>query len=158
MAGLIFANNPTPQERDDPNVVTSGDWWPSVNLADIRAQFRIDDTVTAPRLRQAVIEAVQYTNAQLAAFRLANPLSGSLKDIPGVDIIDGKTRYEILYLRAVACYTKAELLETYADFDATAKAGARAEAKQDQAADYLRRAHAAIADMIGARRVDCELI
>ena len=35
---------------------------------------------------------------------------------------------------------------------------ARADAKQSQADDYRREAHAALADIMGTPRVDCEII
>ncbi len=62
------------------------------------------------------------------------------------------------YTRAVYCYTKALLLEKYADTDATGKTGTRAEAKQEQAEDYRRDAHFAVADILGRRRCDAALI
>jgi len=50
------------------------------------------------------------------------------------------------------------LLEAYADYDATGKTAERAAAKQEQAEDYRREGHHAIAWLLGHRRIDSELI
>lgn len=72
--------------------------------------------------------------------------------------INGQSRAEWRYRRAVYCYTKAALLEHYADYDAAGKTAARADAKQEQAEQYRRDGHHAVADLLGRARIDCELV
>ena len=160
MSNLVFAEKEPAAPPPDLAEITSGAFWPPLALADVRTAVRIDHTVTHQRLRYAVSAAVVYVNQQLAAFQAAMQQKGiaTLAAIDPQAQINGRTVAEHHYRRAVYSYTKAELLETYADYDATGKSADRAEAKQEQANDYRREAHGAIADLLGRARTNCELI
>ncbi|MFV2029803.1 head completion/stabilization protein [Neisseria sp. S1] len=160
MKHVVFAENTGRKSAGTAkNMIYSGSFWPIVDLSKMRQEARITDTVTASRLYYAATAAVAYVNAQLAEFAAEKEAAGisSLSGIGGGQI-NGIAVVEHHYLRAVYSYTKSELLETYADYDATGKTAERAEAKQEAADDYRREAHAAIADIKGRRRVDSELI
>ena len=162
MSNVIFAEQAQEQPQGGWGVIISREFWPVVDLAKMREAARIDNTVTAERLYYSAAAAVIYVNKQLADYKaarqaagqtaLANAAQGSVEQINGISAAEHH------YLRAVYSYTKADLLETYADYDATGQTATRAEAKQQQAEDYRREAHAAIADLQGRRRVDSELI
>lgn len=163
MTNIVFAETPeTPLEAGSQSIIFSGNFWPIIELKKIRESGRIDESVTAERLYYAASAAVLYVNSQLAVYRAAKEATGisamANSAQSAVEQINGTEAAVYHYTRAVISYTKAELLETYADFDATGHSAERAAAKQAQADDYRREAHAAIADIIGTRRVDSELI
>ena len=160
MSSIVFADKEPAELPPALAQITAGAFWPPVNLVDVRAAVRIDHTVTHERLHYAATAAVVYVNQQLAAFQAAMLQKGiaALVQISPQAQINGITVAEHHYRRAVYSYTKAELLETYADYDATGKSADRAEAKQEQADDYRREAHGAIADLLGRPRTTVELI
>lgn len=155
---LVFADHPTAAHAADE--IDSGRFWPRIRLADLRAAGRIDSAITAERLHYAATAAVIYVNRQLAAYQAAALQKGiiSLAEIHPENQINGAPVAVYHYRRAVYSYTQAELLETYADYSATAATAERAEAKQAQAGDARREAHGAIADILGRHRTNVELI
>lgn len=159
MNGLNFPTAPKAQQPPEWLLIISGDFWPVIDLNQMRATMRIDATVTPERLHHTAIEAVAYVNDQLAPLLRTAQASGiSSLAAPADPVINGESIRIHRYRRAVYCYTKALLLESYADYDATGKSAARADAKQEQAEDYRREGHHAIADLLHRRRIDAELI
>ena len=155
---LVFADKPATANAAD--IIESGRFWPHIRLADLRAAGRIDSAITAERLHYAATAAVLYVNRQLAAYQAAALQQGiiSLTEAHPGNHINGEPVAVWHYRRAVYSYTQAELLETYADYSATGATAERAEAKQEQAGDYRREAHGAIADILGRHRTNVELI
>ena len=72
--------------------------------------------------------------------------------------INGVALPVMRYRRAVYCFAAALILETYSDTAATGKVADRADAKQQQADDFRREGHYAVADLIGRAHTDSELI
>jgi hypothetical protein len=72
--------------------------------------------------------------------------------------IDGVSRLEECFRRAVRFYAAAELAEIHRDITATAEGSARADAQLLSADDYRRLATAAVRDILGKTRVTAELI
>lgn len=157
---LVFAQQPPESAPDAVSHIDSGPFWPRIGLGDLRSAMRIDQTVTHERLRHAATAAVLHVNRQLAAYRSAALQSGltALAEVKLEDSINGEPVGVYRYRRAVYAYTMAEVMENYADHTATGNSAARADAKQMQADDYRREAHAALADIMGTPRVDCEII
>lgn len=154
MPELTFPTAPAAKQPDHLRTIESGAFWPPVDLQQLREAVRIDNTVTPERLHFAALEAVAYVNAQCAALQAKG---GTLADTDSMQI-NGQSRARARYFRAVCCYTKAALLEHYADYDAAGKTAARADAKQEQAEQYRRDGHHAVADLLGRARIDCELV
>lgn len=159
MSALTFPTAPKNTQSGELQTIESGSFWPTIDLDDLRQALRVDTTVLPQRLMHAATAAVAHTNSQLDGLRLTALQSGitRLADVQPRPI-NGVSLSEHRYRRAVYCYTKAALLETYADYDAAGKTASRADAKQEQAEDYRRDGHYAIADLYGRRRNDAELI
>ena len=148
-----------PQQAETENPIASGAFWPAISPAEIRAQQRIDNTVTAPRLRGALIEAIASTNNALRAWRMARADAGfeTLADVDA-DEIDGVSVLIHRYQRAVGCLAKALLLERHRDMDSTAAGDRRADALADPIDDCRRDHLHAIAAIAGRPRCTVELI
>lgn len=154
MSELTFPTAPSNTQPPTLKTIESGSFWPQIDLDHLRQAARIDTTVTPERLHHTAIEAVAYVNAQLSSLLSLRPQLARADDLT----INGESIRIHRYRRAVYCYTKALLLEAYADYDATGKTAERAAAKQEQAEDYRREGHHAIAWLLGHRRIDSELI
>lgn len=139
--------------------ISSGSFWPIVDPVAVREAQRIDSTITAARLRDALIAAIGAVNRELAAFRAANTTAGyaTLADVPA-DEIDGVSVNVHSYHRAVGCLAKASLIERYRDYDSTAKGDRKAEQLNDPIDDLRRDARWAISDIRGIGRTTVELI
>lgn len=162
MQGLVFADRPNADGHSTARqTLNSGSFYPEIKLSDARDLMRIDSNISDGRLFDALAEAVALVNSQLIGVLDAAQTDGhtSLAQTrPEMGEINGKSAADLRYRRAVTSYAKALLLEKYADTDATGKTGTRAEAKQEQAEDYRRDGHFAVADLLGRRRCDAELI
>lgn len=148
---------PEPATEETP--ISAGAFWPAVDPAKVRDEHRIDTTITPPRLRSVLIEAIASVNAELAAWRIANIAAGvtALGDVTA-ESIDDQSILVHRYLRAVGCTAKALLMERYRDFDSTAQGDKKAEALTDAIDDIRRDARWAIADILGNSRTVVELI
>lgn len=157
MPSLII---PAPTPEAVETAIASSAFWPEIDPAQIRADQRIDNTVTPPRLRGALIEAIAATNDSLAGWRTTQQvLNGyaTLDDVPA-EAIDGVSILVHRYRRAVGCLTKALLLERLRDFDATGKGDKKTEGLADPIDDHRRDHHHAVADITGRSRTTVELI
>lgn len=139
--------------------ISSGSFWPIVDPVAVRESQRIDSTITAERLRDALIAAIGAVNRELAAFRATNTAAGyaSLADVPAEEI-DGVSVNTHGYHRAVGCLTKASLIERYRDYNSTAKGDRKADQLADPIDDLRRDARWAISDIRGIGRTTVELI
>lgn len=157
---ISFATAPQSVQKDEQTKITSDPFFPVVNLNDLRAATRIDATITSERLFQAAVEAVIHVNQQLEYFKKNCMMTGkkTLAEHGAKQQINGLSIWEHRYLQAVYNYTQATLNEQYADYDATGKTASRSEAKQQNADNYRRDGHAAIADILGNNRIDAALI
>ncbi|WP_043615177.1 head completion/stabilization protein [Chromobacterium violaceum] len=146
-------------DAGDSAPIRSGSFWPEVDPAAARAAMRLDGTVTAERLRGALIEAIASVNSQLADWRRLAQDAGnaSLSAVPA-DEIDGKSIQVQRWQRAVQCLAAANLTERYRSFDSTA-AGHKQADELDTAIDDLRRdGRWAISDILGLGRSTVELL
>lgn len=141
------------------STITNGPFWPDIEPDALRKTMRLDGTVTNERLEHAVINAALQVNGDLKNWRIANQLLGfdSLVQVPA-EQINGQSIYLQLYLRAVYCLTKANLIERYSDFDSTAKGLKAGEELTDSITDLRRDARFAIRDILGESHVTVELI
>lgn len=141
------------------SIITNGSFWPDIEPDVLRQTMRLDGTVTNERLEHAVINAALQVNSDLKNWRIGNQLLGfdSLVQVPA-EQINGQSIYLQLYLRAVYCLTKANLIERYSDFDSTAKGLKAGEELTDSITDLRRDARFAIRDILGESHVTVELI
>lgn len=148
---------PTPPEEELP--IAAGAFWPEIEPAKIREQQRIDNTITPPRLRTALIEAIAGTNDALRTWRQSQQALGiESLDTVEADEIDDVSILVHRYQRAVGCLAKALILERYRDFDSTAKGDKKAAALTDPIDDCRRDHLNAVADIAGRPRSTIELI
>lgn len=153
------ANPPATGSQIDGTPIRSGAFWPELDPVATRAAMRLDGTVTAERLRSALIEAIASVNGQLADWRRAQQAAGhtSLSAVPA-DEIDDTSILVQRWQRAVQCTAAANLTERYRSFDSTAAGNKKAD-DMDTAVDDLRRdSRWAISDIIGQQRTTIELI
>lgn len=158
MSSLI-AVPPAPQSPANALVSADG-WYPDICCNAMRDALRLGDIVTHPRLVEAIRSGLLTVTGELRDWRKAQDLAGfqSLADVAPDEIIDGETRLELLFTRAVRFYAGAELAELHRDSTATNEALTRADADLKTAADYRRMATWAIRDILGTTRTAVELI
>lgn len=156
MSGFV-ATAPVPQAADPDDTIGNDGFFPALSIADTRNAMRIDGTITAPRLRAALVAAMLDVNQQLSAFKDAQTLAGhaTLATAGAGTTLDGHPRWVLLYLRAVMCTAKADLTERYRDFDAD---GARAKDMEPSIDEQRRNAQWAVRDLLGRTRTVVELI
>ncbi|SEA27663.1 head completion/stabilization protein [Marinobacterium iners] len=156
MAGPGFvANSPSIEEPD----IANSAFWPHVSLTDCRAVMRIGSEITPERLREALINGIIDTNADLAAWRFTQEQAGhaDLAAVPAEEI-DGDSINLTLYRRAVYNFAKAELTERYRDYDSTLQGGDRADNLDPTIDQYRRQAILAIRQISGRQRTTVDLI
>jgi len=152
----FFASEPA--ASDQSQIVNDG-FFPDIDVDTATEAMRQDGTVTAERLRGALVEAALSVNADLAMWRAEQQAAGyaTLVAVPAAQI-DGKSAHAHRYLRAVYCEARAGLIERYRDYDATAAGDRKAEALMQAVEDLRRDARWAASDIVGRPRSTVELI
>ena len=150
---------PAPQSQANTEV-SAGEWWPAVDCNAVRDAMRLGDVVTHPRLVAAIEGALITVTGELREWKALQTAAGhaALADVEPEEEINGVTRLEALFHRAVRFTAGAELLEGHRDAGATNELLNRADAEIQTAADYRRLATHAIRDIIGTPRTTVELI
>ncbi|WP_066738159.1 head completion/stabilization protein [Cupriavidus sp. D384] len=155
----FLANAPA---QPGQTVIANDGFFPAIDVSVAMAAMRQDGTVSAERLRAALIEAILSVNEDLAAWRGAQQAAGHarLEDVPAKieGTIDGKPAHVHRYLRAVYCEARAGLIERYRDYDATAAGDRKAEALMQAVDDLRRDARWSVSDIVGRPRSTVELI
>ncbi len=148
-----------PARANDGTAVSAGEWYPDIAPADVRAAMRLGDTVTADRLRAAIIAAIATVGRDLATWTALQAAAGhaTLDDVPA-DQIDGKSVLVLAWRRAVMSYAAADLLETHAEISATNDGLQRAADVGLPIDQHRRNALHAIRDILGKRRSKVALI
>jgi len=152
----FFASEPAAAGQ---NLIANDGFFPDIDVDTATEAMRQDGTVTAERLRGALVEAALSVNADLAMWRAEQQAAGyaTLEAVPAVQI-DGKSAHVHRYLRAVYCEARAGLIERYRDYDATAAGDRKAEALMQAVEDLRRDARWATSDIVGRPRSTVELI
>ncbi|MFJ2988325.1 head completion/stabilization protein [Collimonas sp. NPDC087041] len=146
----------------DAGCVENDGFYPDISLQDMREAMRLDGTVTAPRLIQAIVAAVMHVNAELRDWKRQQIAAGfaALAAVPA-DRVNRESELLAHYRRAVYCTAKADLIERYRDYDSTASSLSdkkTMEALDNAPGEQRRNAHWAIADILGRPHVTVELI
>lgn len=139
--------------------ITNDGWWPDIDPADARDLLRLDGTVSAERLRDALITAIGSTNQVLTNWRTTQAQAGhaSLVDVPA-PTIDKQSRLVHLYQRAVFSTAAALIIERYRNYDITDDGQKEVEQLIPSIDELRRDAHWAIHDMQGLAHATVELI
>lgn len=156
---MTFVVNAPATPEVEPRI-TSSAFWPAIDPVQIRAAMRIDNTITAERLRNELIEAIASVNTELASYRILKTTAGisKLADVDPDNIIDDEPVLVHRYRRAVGCGVKANLIERYRDYDTTARGDKKADTLTDPIDDLRRDMRHAISDILGIGRTTVELI
>lgn len=151
---------PTSGEAPKPEGILENDgFFPDLDPGQIRAVMRLDGTVTAARLREALKSAVLETNDALAEWKADRMQEGHarLADVPAPRL-GGESRFEILYRKAVAASTTALLVERYRGYEASEESRRKDEDRRPNIDELRRDRHHALADFLGRPRCTVDLI
>lgn len=139
-------------------IVNDG-FFPDIEPGAVREAARIPSNITPARLRAAILGALLTLKGDLRAYKARQVGKGHarLDDVPA-DQLDGQSELLITYHRAVALYTKAELIERHRDFDTTSAGGNQADELTPSIGDLRRDALHAVRDILGKARTTVDLI
>lgn len=139
-------------------VIKNNGFWPDIEPARFRDSQRVDSTVTAARLENALIAAMHESNRTLSNWQ-AMQLKAGFTRASGVPVESWQAQgiWVDLYLRAVYSLAMASLSETYADYSASGKEK-RAEQIDMLYQDYRRNARWAVSELLGVGHTVVELI
>lgn len=144
-----------PQEK----IITCGAFWPDIDPGQCRMEMRLDGTVTAPRLRAALIAAIDQVQGNLSTWsKQQRALGHATLVATNPREIDGINLNEWRFKRAVYCYAAANLQERMRGFDSTHEGHTRADALTDPIDDHRRDGRWAVSDILGESRTYVELI
>jgi hypothetical protein len=157
MSSLISYGTGTQEPAPAP--IVNNSFWPSVDPADFLSAERLDSTMTAERVEQALRAAMADINRQLADWQAEQEEAGAgtIDDValPSWQVPNA---YPNLYRRAVYATAHAALLERYRDYSATGDGADHGEVKDLAADDYRRDARWAVSEIMGRNHVTVELI
>ncbi|WP_439291260.1 head completion/stabilization protein [Lonepinella koalarum] len=156
MSQLQNAVDNLEQEQD---LIRNDGYFPDISISQYRNQARLDGTITTPRLKDALIEAMASVNGELATI-VTHPqdnVIATLADMPSPQI-NGISLLILRYQRAVHCLATANLYERYASYDTTADGEKKMALLQDSIHQLRRDARFAIADILGKNRLNVELL
>lgn len=161
---MFVATSSPPTAAIEPVIENDG-WFPSMEPAAVRGACLLDGTVTAERLRPALIDAMLTINRQLQRWADTQRAQGhaSLADVPGPRIA-GESARLLHYRRAVHACLQADLAEAYriqSDLPGGTGAGKKDtvhEALAVRQDEHRRNQRWAVADLMGTPRSTVELI
>jgi hypothetical protein len=141
------------------HVLTNDEWWPDVDVGQMRETLRMDGTVTDMRLEAAAVSAMLSVNRELVAFKAEHVAAGAANlAAVAAPQINGESSLVALYRRAVYCTAGAELLERYRNYDTTNAGSDNAEQLTPTIDELRRDARWAIRDLLGITHSTVELI
>ena len=142
-------------DTDDETIANDG-WFPDLSTAELRDETGLGDIFGAGRVAATLRGAMIETNASIGAWR-AVQTAATLSAVPATTYGDVSEKVT-LYKSAVYARTRAELLATTRDYDSTKDGHDKADALEETAADWLRKASEYLARLIGRPRAIVELI
>jgi Phage head completion protein (GPL) len=158
MSFIAIAPSSTTSAPPSDSIVANDGFFPDIDLEQMRDTMRLDGTVTAARLRNAVIAAVIAINDELQEWKARQVAAGTTELAQLQPQIGGVGVAVSQYLAAVHRTAKADLTERYRDFDATKTGEAKADQLEVTIGDDRRAARWAIRDLLGKSRSTIELI
>lgn len=160
---MSFIATAKPPLAEDEIPVSNDPWFPAIDPEDARAVCRLDGTVTAKRLSEALKDALDSVNGELDAWRTAREAEGhtSLADVPARQL-GGASVQLARYQRAVYACLQALLAEAYREIDTTPQGAGKQErvqaAYEVKVDEHRRNMRWAISDILGIGRSTVDLI
>lgn len=162
MSAFIVTANP-PSAAQEP-VITNDGFFPDMDPAKVRDACRLDGTVTAERLRPALMDAMLSINAELQPWadeQRSRWGYAALADVPAPQV--GNQSSKVLYYqRAVHYCLMADLAEQYRNISTTPSGSSKADRVMEELVIHLgehrRKQRWAISDLLGQARCTVELI
>ncbi|SLK09652.1 head completion/stabilization protein [Novosphingobium mathurense] len=160
---MTFVARPPESEIDQAPVaettVANDGFFPDIDPAAVRDAARIPTSITPARLRAAILGAIMSVEIDLRVWAAARVAEGytTLAAVPATQL-DGQSVQLIRYNRAVALFTKAELIERHRDFDTTSAGSKQADELDVSIGELRRDAMHAIRDILGKSRTTVDLI
>lgn len=155
---FVAPNSPPPAAEEDVTLDNHA-FFPGLKLTEFREAMRIDSVTTRERAQHALEAAMIEVNDRLWDWAEIQMAEGhaALLDVPASrGQPEGANKR--LYLRAVWCLAKAQLVERYRDYDTTKAGHDKADDLEPAADDYRRDAAWAINDLTRTARTTVELI
>lgn len=154
----FLATQSPPTVENEPLIENDG-WFPDMLPSDVRAQARLDGTVTAERLRAALLQAMAAVNAELSDLQASLVGLGisSLAHRPGPSL-GGSSLWLVHYQQAIVSHVQCGLIESYRDFDTTGKGDALADTLEARIDSHRRDLRWAISALLSRPRTTVELI
>lgn len=157
MSGFISTVNPPVDlaaPSPAPQIVEADGWFPAIDLAAMRDQARFDTTITDARLREAVRAAMHTVMNDLLDWQGDRMFEGHgrLENVPA-RMIDGESALVGAWRRAIYSYARAEVVEGYADYDATGAGEDKADEMALAPAQLRRNGLHAVRDLLGKPRI-----
>lgn len=139
--------------------INSDEFWPGIDLDDLRDAMRIGSDISAAKLEAAVIGALLNVNRQLVEWQGEQQDQGysTLSAVPAKQI-NGQSALVQHYLRAVRCSVAAELAERYRWYDTTNSGNQNADELTPAIDEYRRDMAWALSDLVARPRTTVELI
>ncbi|KAF1072708.1 MAG: hypothetical protein GAK45_00143 [Pseudomonas citronellolis] len=139
--------------------INSDEFWPGIDLDELREALRIGADVTASKLETAVVSALLNVNRQLSEWQAQQQDKGysTLNQVPS-KTINGQSLQVVRYQRAVCCAVAAEIAERYTGYDTTNSGQQNAEERRPLIDEYRRDLSWALSDFLNRPRNTVELI
>lgn len=148
--GFVANGNYTPSDIK----IKSDEFYPAINLDQIRNIVRIDSAVTNERLKQIIIEEVIDVNRLLKRLKTK---AASLSDLSEYEI-DDLPSTDYLYVSAVSNGVAAKVNENYRNYDSSNAGSKKADSAEITVDDYRRNKQWAIQQLLGENHTVVELI
>ncbi len=160
---MSFVATANPPAKGAEATVRNDGFWPDIDREQLRAEIRLDGTVTPERLHKALLAAMWSVNDELRPWKLAQLAAGrpTLQDVPA-DQLDGRSVKVQQYRAAIYAHVQGQLAEAYRDID-TLPQGAGKEARVMSATEtridgFNQALRWAVADLQDAPRVIAALL
>ena len=160
---MSFVATANPPVKGAEATVRNDGFWPDIDREQLRADIRLDGTVTPDRLHKALLTAMWSVNDELRPWKSAQVMAcrTTLEGVPA-DQLDGRSVKVQQYRTAIYAHVQAQLAEAYRDLD-TLPQGAGKEARVMSATEtridgFNQALRWAVADLQDAPRVIAALL
>ena len=151
---------PAPNTTAAPAVMACGPFWPDLDLGLLQKSIRVDQVVTAERLREVARSAVLDIMDELDIWRRDQVAAGfsTLADVPGRHQVDEQSDYQVRWMRAVQSVVAADLADRQLGQSARSAGMDRVEELAADIDVHRRNVTYAVRDFLGRPRVIAEAI
>lgn len=160
MSGFVFPPPATSPAPPDQGVIAGDGWWPSVDVAKVRAAVRLDTTITTDKIEDAIRQAMLDLAQDLADWRSELEAAGvpSMDEAPGQTVVGGEKGLPLRWFRAVYSTVAADLGERLISQGLTSAGAERVEELRAEIEEHRRNARFAIRDILAKPRIAAELV